>query len=177
MNRIVCLFLLAFVFFSCRKEKETPTSGSITLSSELVLSGQYIIRGFSFSEASFLNFPGTAPAKVDLVAFSTRDSIGNINGAGLYCPSNEDSAFWLAAGFDNLPQATTFFDELDTLPLTRFLPLVNEVHPNEIWVIRTGTGSYAKILFRDVRVIDDAEGDYTELDLDWVFQPDGTRIF
>jgi hypothetical protein len=177
MSRIACLLLLVLVFSGCGKEKETPVSGSITLSSELVLSGQYITRGFSFSEASFLNFPGTAPARVDLLAFSTRDLAGNIRGAGLVCPSNEDTAFWLAASFENLPEAKAFFDQLDTIPDVSFLPFVEEVHPNEIWVIHTGAGAYAKVLFREVRVIDDAEGDYAELDLDWVFQPNGTRIF
>jgi hypothetical protein len=177
MSRIAFILLLVLVIPGCGKEKETPTSGSITLSSELVLSGQYYTRGFSFSEVTFLNFPGTAPARVDLLAFSTRDLAGSIQGAGLVCPSNEDTAFWLAAGFDNLPEAKAFFDQLDTIPDATFLPFVEEVHPGEIWVIHTGAGAFAKVLFREVRVIDDAEGDYAELDLDWEIQPDGTRIF
>jgi hypothetical protein len=177
MSRIAFLLFLVLVFSACAKEKETPVSGSITLSSELVLSGQYITRGFSFSEASFLNFPGTAPARVDLLAFSTRDLAGNIQGAGLVSPSNEDTAFWLAASFDKLTEAKVFFDQLDTIPVAHFLPFVGELHPNEIWVIHTGTGKFAKILIRDVRVIDDPEGDYAEIDLSWAFQPNGTRIF
>jgi hypothetical protein len=177
MSRITCLLLLVLFFSGCGKEKEIPLSGSITLSSELVLSGQYITRGFSFSEASFQNFPGTAPARVDLLAFSTRDLAGNIQGAGLVSPSNEDTAFWLAAGFDNLTEAKVFYDQLDTVPEAQFLPFVEELHPGEIWIIHTGAGKFAKILIHDVRVIDDPEGDYAEIDLSWAFQPNGTRIF
>lgn len=177
MKPYLFLLAVAMLLWSCKKEEVIPVSGSMVLSTNSVLEGQYITRGFSFADAKFHSFPGTAASQVDLIAFASSDSSGQRTLANLISPSNEDSAFFLAGQFNTLTEANNYFDGLINIPEASFVGVTPPLQPFEVWVVQTGRGTFAKILVREIRQVQSNDGFYLDIYLDWKYQPNGTRTF
>jgi hypothetical protein len=177
MKRVLIPLAILLACIACKKEKETPVSGDITLSSKLVLDGQYFTRGYSFDEAVFLPFPGTSASRVDLLVFTTTDDQGGVNGAYLTSPSNIDSAYCKTGSFNTLEEATSYWNGHKLIECSSFMENSDLIHPFEIWNIHTGRETYARILVKAIHVVSDPDGDFVEVDLKWEYQPNGTKQF
>ncbi len=129
---IIGLFL---IFFSCDREKDTPLNEFTINSADF--------EGFSFESFKVVKYPGfQTPDFFVLVQIETH---GELKGPFLSHPDME-ARFFLAGEFDDLESAEAFYSSYlpeDEKSLQQF---ALNVSPNQVWLIKTNSGSYGKIL-------------------------------
>ena len=108
---------------------------------------------------------------------SKKNNTGEITGAYLESPDNLE-AFSLAGDFENASLAETFYNEYSEVQETDYTAITDSVKSNQVWVIKTRAGNYAKILTTGLAFCEEgALGSYVELGFRWEFQPEGSKIF
>jgi hypothetical protein len=158
----------------CKKDKATPNSGTITINNELTGSGPYYATGFSVPTGrvvSFINSP------LDVITIQEDHDINMNVRQLLFVCENSNNSFFKYGEYTDGASAKTAFDNLKAFTADLWTATGDTVRANQIWLFRTFYVKYAKF-----RVISTATGPGTvyphvECTFEWVFQPDGTKIF
>ena len=177
MKKIIYILLLATIFqSSCDKDNNDKTSGENSLNSELILSGQtYSIQGFSFESGSVILYnPASSTSIPDI--FVLPDSQNNEISAYLDT-ENPFESFALAGTFQTSGDALDFFNNYKEVEVNSYVPFAKPVLENQVWIFKTRSNKYAKLLILKVNTsVKDLEP-YVEITFKWAYQPDGTTIF
>lgn len=130
--RIIGLLLL---LFSCDRKEDTPQNEFTINSADF--------KGFSFELFKVIDYPGfQTPDFFVLVQIETH---GELKGPFLSHPDLE-ARFYLADEFDDLESAEAFYGSYlpeDEKTLQQF---ALNVSSNQVWLIKTNSGNYGKIL-------------------------------
>jgi len=139
MRTIFKLLFIAFflIWTSCDKEKTIPTN-EFTLDSEMR-------KGFHFESLSIIDFPNSSELKPDFIVLAQTNEIGDVLSPFLSHPDIE-SRFILSDEFDNFESAQAYFDSYSTPENEPFQQFATNVKPNQIWLIKTNSGKFGKIL-------------------------------
>lgn len=138
-TNIKILFIaLLLIWTSCAKENNSPAT-EFTLAS-----GTF--HGFLFENMEIIYFPYSATTTPpDFNVFAQTNDQGNILGPYLAHIGSENR-FILSKEFDDIESAQTYFDSYSTPETTPLQPFALNVKPNQIWLIKTHSESYGKIL-------------------------------
>jgi hypothetical protein len=169
----VIIFLASVVFFGCQKDTAPAGSGTVTIDNKTYQSTTYYIYGFSFSKAkkvSTLENPGP-----DITIYVNSDTPGN---SWLYLQAdNLNPSFAKIGDYPDAASASAAFDNLTTVGTYQWADLAEPIVPNQVWVYKTGTPTYAKI--RIISTVNEIRNNlpYGECTFEWVYQPDGSTTF
>lgn len=177
MRKLLVLFLIISVS-ACQKKNRVPTSGEATINSDRILSGSaYSIQGFSFATGSVILYNPGSPTNIpDLFVLPIADTQGNATGAYFDSP-NQYESFSLVNTLENADEALQFFNSYLTVDVSDYTSLANPLLINQVWVFKTNSGNFAKLLIlRILNQVKDATP-YAEVRFKWVYQPDGSTKF
>jgi hypothetical protein len=155
--------------------KETPVSGTITLTNELYDAGDhYYVLGLSLDEAKAVPYyQGEDRADTWLNA-------GSLDGGPVvaYLDANTlNPPFSLVGSYDSAGDAKSAFDGLKTVNSIFVYDLAAPLEANQVWVLKTRDFKYAKIRTIEVTVDAQSSPPFASCRFEWVYQPDGTATF
>jgi len=175
MRPAVILALAVILMLTACEEKETPVSGTITLTNELYDAGDhYYALGLSLDEAKAVPYyQGEDRADTWLNA-------GSVEGGPVvaYLDANTlNPPFALIGTYDTAGDASNAFDGLKSVGSVSYVELASPLEENQVWLFKTRDFKYAK--FRIINLSLDTSGDspYASCTLEWVYQPDGSATF
>lgn len=165
---IYILPILAVSMSSCRKDKNTPTSGTVTIDNTTSLGQTYYVYGFLFSQAklvSTLNKP-----RPDITVDSEGTNI-------FFQTENLHDSFHNAGAYSDAASAKASFDTLTAKGISVFAGLASPLIENQLWIYRSGSDCYAKIrIITTKSEVRDGRA-YAECKFEWAYQPDGSLTF
>lgn len=174
-GRNLLMFILTVSLFSaCSKEEKQRYSGIDTIDNQLFGQSVYYAIGFSFDigepvQTDKQPYP-------DITVHATLGNDGLVNGAYLDTPILIPP-FFLAGQFASSVEAETFYDNLLAVNLPVWLSTADPVLENQVWIVRTLKGNFAKFRVIDLRLENRDEGPFVEMKFEWRVQPDGTASF
>ena len=156
--------------------KETPVSGTITLTNELYDAGDhYYALGLSLIDAKAVPyFQGEDKADIWLMAGTVTDGGPVV----AYLAANTlDPPFALIGSYNTGNDAQDAFNGLRSISSVSYIDLAAPLEENQVWVFKTRDYKYAK--FRIITLNLDTSGDapWASCKLEWVYQPDGSATF
>lgn len=175
MNMYKAIFILILILFAsgCSKDKEVKTSGTHTITSEMILEGQtYSYYGFSFSKASVkLYNDASSTDRPDFGVGMNQDSLPYFD------TENIEESFALAGVFSAADSALTFFNNYGEVDVNSYIGLAQPVLENQIWVFKTRSNTFGKILILNTLNYEKNSYMIVEVQFKWVYQPDGSTLF
>jgi hypothetical protein len=175
MMKVKRLYLLCFLAFlsACNKD-EVPLSGIVTIDNQIYGTTVYYAYGFSFSKAakvSSLDSPGP-----DITV-----QAGVVTGGVVIEPflsaNTLKPSFGLEGTYGSAGEAQAAFNALSDVGTPTWVDLASPLTNNQVWVIRTGDGKYAKIRTIEVVLDQVAAPPFATCKFEWIYQPDGTSKF
>jgi len=137
-TNIKLLFIaLILIWTSCDKEKTLPTN-EFTLDSATH-------KGFLFENLDIIDFPNSNDLKPDFIVLAQTSDNGDVLSPFLSQPDLENR-FILSEEFDDFESAQAYFDSYSTPENKPFQQFALNVKPNQIWLIKTNSGKFGKIL-------------------------------
>lgn len=178
MRKILIYILSIALLLSCSKDDEkAPTSGETTLSSRIFQADvNPYVEGFSFEEGKKVSYNLTASPIPDIIIDKSIDLQGAISGASLASPKN-DEAFYKLGEFNSLSEAEAFFNSLKDIGTGVFSPSVKQIAVNQVYIFKSRSNKYAKILIKDIQIKPDVSLGYADVTFKWVYQPNGEKTF
>jgi hypothetical protein len=167
-NIFLILMSVSICMVSCKKEKEIPVSGIVTIDNTTRLSQTYYVYGFLFSRAELVSTLDNPPPDITVES----------DGTNLFFQTNTlKNSFYKYGEYDNADEAIEAFGNLTTVSVTQWVGLAYPVEPDQIWIYRTGDEHYAKL--RIISTVSEVreDHDYAECTFEWVYQPDGSLTF
>jgi len=160
----------------------TITDSSITFSPT---SGYEYKTAFSFSKLLILRFNGNMfDSTYDILSYLYFDRPTNGWRVGLISAGDTlyRRPFRFIASYPDAAAAFAAFSMLVTVPDSSFVLVTGPIQAYQIWVVKTNTGSYAKILIQDVYLklgTGSAPTDtvYSRVTFEWMLQPNGSKSF
>lgn len=139
MRTDIRLLFIAFllIWTSCDKEKQILTN-DFTLDSETQ-------KGFQFEILNIIDFPNSNGLKPDFIVLAQTSNDGDVLSPFLSQPDLENR-FILSEEFENSESAQAYFDSYSTPEDKPFQQFALNVKPNQIWLIKTNSGEFGKIL-------------------------------
>lgn len=135
---IKLLFIASFLILtSCDKDKTLPTN-EFTLDS-------VTHKGFQFDNLDIIDFPNSNDLKPDFIVLAQTNDNGDVLSPFLSQPDLENR-FILSEEFDSFESAQTYFDSYSVPENKPFQQFALNVKPNQIWLIKTNSGEFGKIL-------------------------------
>lgn len=173
MKKIFTYMLAVFIITACSKDEEkAKTSGEVVLSSQIMGNGtNYYVEGFLFEQAKLVSFNLTSSPLPDLVLENNLD----LQGANLTSPQN-DEAFYLLGEFNSINEALASFNNLTEAGNYSFIPKVNGIKANQVYVFKSRSNRYAKLLIKDYQTFT-LPTPYVQITIQWVYQPSGEKAF
>ena len=168
------LILISILFATaCSKDEEVKTSGTHSITSEKILEGQtYSYYGFSFSKAAVkLYNVATSTDRPDFGVGMNQDSLPYFD------TENIEESFALAGAFSTADSALTFFNNYEEVDVNSYVGLAQPVLENQIWVFKTRSSTFGKILIMNSLSYEKNSYLIVEVQFKWVYQPDGSSIF
>jgi hypothetical protein len=141
MKPLRILFISLFVFFaSCDENNDNPSNEFTINSSDF--------KGFSFDLFKVVDYPG--PQNPDFFVLVQIENHGELKGPYL-SHSDLEARFYMAEEFEDSESAKDFYtsylpDEEQTLQ-----QFALNVKPNQVWLVKTNSGGYGKILILKTR--------------------------
>ncbi len=174
---VLFFFPLLLTLPACSEREEIPNNtGMITLSSQLYGSGPYYALGYNFALGKMvrtLDHPG--PDLTLLVRTSPDNAV--IESVYLSTDNLNDS-FVFNGSFDGESSARNFFDNyLEVDDASGYRGIADSLAPWQVWTFRTADRHYAKLLILSVTKGFRDGQPYGEVQLRFVYQPDGSRTF
>ncbi len=173
--RKIFFILLLVLLASCDPPGNDENRGQVVLSSAFDFNNSTIY-GYNFELKTFTQFPSSLDQVPDIIV----DKYTRVNGdilPGFDTPGN-NNGFALVSESGSLAESVEFFDayrEFDTgLALS---PTTDTVWAYQVWVLKTSQDKFVKLNIRDIRILHNVAGDYTEVSLDYYYQDDGTPVF
>ena len=163
---------------ACEKDDNgIMNTGEVILSSDRILTDTYRSVGFSFNQGKNVPFPAIGGVVPDIVVINETDLEGYITGASFTCPNNL-FAFHLEGSYSSLPEALTAFNEYNEVTAEDFTALANPVILYQVWTVQTAAQKFAKLVIKGIQIkTDNPVSDYVEVNVEYQYQPDGTKIF
>ena len=178
---IISLFLLIYIVYACDTiEPSLPSnSGQATISTNYKDFKPY---GFSFSQGTSIQYPNTQNIFPDFAVLVNIDLNGNVLGVFFSSVDSIRPTFNLVKQFSQNDSARVFFDNLIEAPDSNYSDLALPVIVNQIWAVKTSDNKFGKILILDTHAYTDTLDPnspitYGEATFNWVYQPNGSRIF
>lgn len=171
-TNVILIAVLAVLVSSCTKVEKTPTSGISTIENTIYRPTNPYVFGFSFASAELV--ANNATPGPDILIFVNTD----VTPSRLTLQAdNLKPSFFKYGEFANEATAKMVFDTLKTLSLTQWVDMADPIAPNQIWIYRTGSETYAKI--RIISTVNEIRQTvpYGECKFQWVYQPDGSLTF
>lgn len=174
MHRILYILFLV-VIVSCDPSNNDENRGQLVLSSAFDFNNA-TIHGYNFELKSFTQFPSGLDPVPDIIV----DKFTLLNGdilPGFTSPEN-NNGFALISESGSLAESLSFFEDYGEFDTS--LPLVSTtdtIRTYQVWVLKTRQDKYVKLNIRDIRILNNAGGDYIEVSLDYYYQDDETPVF
>jgi hypothetical protein len=160
----------------CDKEKNTGSSGEITLTYKLYGSGPYYVMGYNFALAKMvgtLDSPGP-----DIVVIPKSSPDNTVVESAYLSSDNMRDSFTHNKSFDDLASAEAFFNSyLEVDDSGGYTGIAEDIQPYQVWTYRTADNKYVKMLILTVKKEIRNDTPYAETTLRFVYQPDGSRTF
>jgi hypothetical protein len=165
---ILSLFLVFTA--SCKKDTASKTSGTVTIDNTTTLGQTYYVYGFLFSEAK--KVPTSGNPQPDITVDNDGTNL-------LLQANNLKNSFYNAGEYPDAASAQSAYDNLKsaTIGESDWSGLAYGVAPNQIWIYRSGSATYAKFLITATKAEVREGKNYAECTLEWEYQPDGTLTF
>lgn len=170
--RLIPVLVVVLLLHGCGDD-EVPTSGTVTVTNELFGSGPYYAMGFSFASANLVSTL-TEPYDIDIKAGSL--TTGGPIVAFLSANTLEPS-FALEGEYGTESAAISAFKALKSVGAASYIELAAPLKENQVWVVRTEAERYAKIRIIQIDFEPTVPPYYASCQLEWVFQPDGSKQF
>ncbi|MDE0472797.1 MAG: hypothetical protein OXH57_12750 [Ekhidna sp.] len=134
------------------------------------------VSGFSFEQKGVITL--TSENQIDFLIFTLTNELASPVGSFLSSP-NLDTEFASSTPADIRLNTDTFNEILAVPDSISNWENIAPVQTGEIWFVRTRNGKYGKLLLNEVSEITDREGTTVSsfAKFEWVFQPNGTRVF
>jgi len=171
-TNVILITVLAVLVSSCTKVEKTPTSGITTIENTIYRPTNPYVFGFSFSTAELV--ANNATPGPDILLFVNTD----ITPSRLTLQAdNLKPSFCKIGDYTSEAEAIAAFDNLHEAVITRWEDMADPISPNQIWIYRTGSDTYAKI--RIISTVNEIRQTvpYGECKFQWVYQPDGSTVF
>jgi hypothetical protein len=170
---LLSISILILLAFSCKKDNTIPTKGTITLSSQLFTDGPaYAAYGFSFETGAILKYP---EKPVDLLVIALKTLAGDVDGA-IFESSDRTGIFNNTYYNSLMDSSQNYFNHYSLVTDTIFTELSDTVKAGQIITYKTPGGKYAKFLVQSTNIVQGNQ-QYVEVNISWVFQPNGSRKF
>ncbi len=179
---LLTITFLFLILISCEKNSTEiapiPTSGRATINSNVENNS---IHGFSFSSGSVISLPNTEGIMADMILAVQIAHDSKV--MGVYFGTTElRPSFHLISWVSTEDSAQTIFNNLMEIPDTTFQDLAIPVKKNQVWAVKSHENKFAKILIIETVAFNDSTNadaikPYGEATFDWVFQPNGSRVF
>lgn len=172
MKKVILIPFLALLTLSgCKKNDSPKLSGTVTIDNTLSGTGPYWAMGFSFSlskKVSTLNSP------LDVITINAFP--GNFDKSYFDAQNFEDS-FYLFGTYSDATTASLAFKNLTSFSVAKWSATGDGVKPNQIWLFKTSSGTYAKFLISSTVGETRNNIPFVACTFQWVYQPDGTLTF
>lgn len=173
-NCITAILVLLLLLAGCRGQRDKPRSGTALINNELFGSGPYYSFGFSFDLADKVSTLGNPGPDFSVEA-------GVIPGGSVVVPflsaNTLEPSFGLYGEYGSENEAVTIFNGLTSFGTLTWQDMGAPLRSNQVWIIRTGAGNFAKIRTIEVLLDEGATPPFSSCKFQWVYQPDGTSIF
>jgi len=83
----------------------------------------------------------------------------------------------LVDSFSNAEEALNFFNNYLEASDTSFTALASPLQINQVWLFKTNSEKFAKLLIENVQYYLKDITPFAEIKFKWVFQPDGSMQF
>ena len=169
-----CLFAILSFFLilpgSCKKDSTPGNSGTVTIDNTTTLGQTYYVYGFLFSQAK--KVPTSGNPQPDITVDSDGTNL-------LLQANNLKNSFYKAGEYADAASAQTAYSNLKSVTVAEsdWVGLAFGIAPNQIWIYRSGTSTYAKFLITSTIAEVRNGHNYAECTFEWEYQPDGTLTF
>jgi len=174
MKKIAFIALFCSVLLACSRNDVTPLSGEVTISNEVFLSDTYYSYGFNFALASKVTTMND-PRPDITVEYGLPE--GETQETGYFAANTYQPSFNLYGEYSTLQEALTAFNSLRSFGTRVWSDSGIPLAGNQVWLIRTGSGTYAKIIITTLTTDTGTSPAFIECTFRWVYQPDGTETF
>ena len=178
--RYVLLLALILTSAGCKMLFGPDKTGEFRLSSEKSGTEVYYLFGYSYEDSEFYRFPYEKDPYPDIINEGHRvlDGDETIELPGFNTPG-QVNGFALVGEFENLDDARDFYNGYFTVEEGLQYSVVSDiVEAYQVWVQQTSAGNYVKLLVKEVASLEgDVGNKYSEVLLDYTYQPNGSRDF
>lgn len=173
MKKVYLIILVIIsIITGCTKVEPTRTSGTETIDNIRYQTTTYFVYGFSFSKAKLVstNLNPGPDISIDV-------NKGNVPPTLLFQANNQKPSFYKTGDFADEAAAISAFNNIKTVSVPQWQDLADPVNPNQVWIYRTGSDTYAKI--RIISTVNETRQGiaYGECTFQWVYQPEGSLPF
>ncbi len=178
--RYVLLLALILTSAGCKMLFGPDKTGEFRLSSEKSGTEVYYLFGYSYEDSEFYRFPYEKDPSPDIINEGHRvlDGDETIELPGFNTPGQKNG-FALVGEFANLDDARDFYNGYFTVEEGLQYSVVSDiVEAYQVWVQQTSAGNYVKLLVKEAASLEGEAGNkYSEVLLDYTYQPNGSRDF
>ena len=167
---LAILSFLLIVPGSCKKSTSGGNSGTVTIDNTTTLGQTYYVFGFLFSQGK--KVPTSGNPQPDITVDNDGTNL-------LLQASNLKNSFYKAGEYSDEVSAEAAYANLKsaTIAESDWLEWAYGIVPNQIWIYRSGAGTYAKFLITST-VAEVRNGhNYAECTFEWEYQPNGSLTF
>jgi len=179
-GRVVLLAVLILASAGCKMFRGPDKKGEYRLSSEKFLAESYYLFGYSYEDSEFYRYPFEKDPVPDIINEGYRVLQGDetIELPGFTTPGRMNG-FALIGEFDNLEDAEDYYKDYKSVDDGLQYSVESEiVEAYQVWIQKTSTGNYVKLLVREAESLEGEEGNkYSEVLIEYTYQPDGSRDF
>lgn len=145
LKKIQLLLLILIVFSACELDDSVEFESS-TASTQYSVSSQ-LDNGFSFETMKVINDSSDLISSSDFIVFPQLGEKGELLSPFLVQPLLK-SSYALAKQFSNLDDAKKYYDTYNTVSDSglKFENTAIPVQPFQLWIVKTNTNQYGKIL-------------------------------
>ena len=169
------LFGIFLLLVSCEEEEPVKYKGIVIFSTEPGGASFTHGLGFSFEEGKNIVCADLNCSQADIKAVNLilQNVIEEIY---LTSPENND-AFYLNGSFGSEAEAITYFNGYNEVTATDFTFATSALEANQVWTFQSIDMKYAKIRIIEITLFPDATYQYSEIKVEYEYQPGGGRTF
>jgi len=147
---IAALYGLMIIFISC--EEDAPESEQIDqalIENRVFARNSRENKGFSIEKMNVADFP---KSDADFIIIPQTNLTGDVVSPFLSNP-NLEKRFILSNEFGDIESAQAYFNSYSDYPVGQDLQqFALEIKPNQVWLVKTHSGTFCKILIMDTRI-------------------------
>jgi len=178
MNRciIITVILVIALLQACGDKDNPSNSGTVTINNELSGTGPYYALGFSITHGKKVS---TLSAPLDVVTILEDNDVDMTVRMLYFTCENFENSFFRYGEYADAATAKSTFDNLKSFTEGTWTATADSVRANQIWLFRTSGTSYAKIrvISTHTEIKTGMVFPYAECTFEYVYQPDGTKLF